>query len=54
MTVAGNHEIERDSAKKVFQSWTMRYPNPYKQSASGDSQYYSFDYAGKVPILLPL
>ncbi len=46
MTVAGNHEIERDSSGKTFQSWSARYPNAYKQSNSTSNQYYSFDYAG--------
>lgn len=47
MTVEGNHEIERDSSGKTFQSWTARYPNPYKQSNSTSNLYYSFDYAGE-------
>ncbi|BDA46067.1 Purple acid phosphatase 15 [Coccomyxa sp. Obi] len=46
MTVAGNHEIERDSSGKTFQSWSARYPNAYKQSNSTSNQYYSFNYAG--------
>ncbi|EIE24240.1 Metallo-dependent phosphatase [Coccomyxa subellipsoidea C-169] len=46
MTVAGNHEIERDSSGKAFQSWSARYPNPHQQSNSSSNQYYSFDYAG--------
>ncbi|CAL5227608.1 g10610 [Coccomyxa viridis] len=45
-TTQGNHEIERDSAKHTFQSWSARYPNPYKQSKSTSPLYYSFDYGG--------
>ena len=41
-------EIERDSAKHTFQSWSARYPNPYKQSKSTSPLYYSFDYGGKL------
>ena len=50
MTVAGNHEIERDSSGKAFQSWSARYPNPHQQSKSSSNQYYSFDYAGECSI----
>ena len=44
-------EIERDSAKRTFQSWNARYPKPYKQSKSTSPLYYSFDYGGKVILL---
>ena len=40
-------EIERDSSKRTFQSYSARYPTPYKQSNSTNPLYYSFDYGGK-------
>ena len=40
-------EIERDSSKRTFQSFSARYPTPYKQSNSTNPLYYSFDYGGE-------
>ena len=40
-------EIEQDSSKRTFQSFSARYPTPYKQSNSTNPLYYSFDYGGE-------
>ena len=48
-------EIERDSSKRTFQSFSARYPNPYKQSNSTNPLYYSFDFGGKpTPLSMAL